>query len=296
MSALPLLRKSLRDLRGTILGYGGGLAVLVVMYLALFPTFRETLSSIELPEGFSAFFGDLEDMSSLRTFVQLEFFSVWMPLLLAVYAITAGTSQIAGDEERGRLEVVLAQPVTRTRLMLERAAALLVGAFAIIATVAVALFVGALALSGEDLSPVRALTAPFAMLGFGAVLIALALLFGAVAPRRGQATALLTLLTVGFYVFDVLRDFVDALEPLRFVSPFFYANTKAVLTAGVEPWHQAVLYISTLVLLVLALRAFEARDIGTGRSPLGRWWPALPSLPRLRGRTGDRTEVATGSR
>ena len=43
---------------------------------------------------------------------------------------------------------------------------------------------------------------------------------------------------------------------------------KRVLVEGAVPWHAAVLLGAFVLLTALALAAFEAREIGTGHSPL----------------------------
>jgi len=68
---------------------------------------------------------------------------------------------------------------------------------------------------------------------------------------------------------DVMPDLVDALGALRYGSAFYYGDTKRVLIDGPVPWHQALLLLSAAVFTVFALIAFEAREIGTARSPLG---------------------------
>ena len=107
---MPLLRKTLHDLRWHIVGYGGGLGMLAALYVVLYPAFAGTLADFELPEEYSAFIGDVSDLAVPRGFLQVEFFSFWMPLLVAVYAVVVSTGLLAGDEQRGTLEMMLAQP------------------------------------------------------------------------------------------------------------------------------------------------------------------------------------------
>jgi ABC-2 type transport system permease protein len=282
---LPLLRKALRDLRNPIIGYGGGLAALAILYVGLFPSYKDMLSSFELPSEYSAFFGDITNLSTLSAFIQIEFFSLWLPLLLAIFAIVSGTSQLAGDEQAGRLEVILSQPISRRRLFGERAGALLAGTVLIcLACSAGFLVAWPLFVSGADVSLGRALIAPLGLVGFGWCFVSLALLAGALTATRGQATAIMTAFTAVTYLADVLRDLVSGLGALRFASPFFYGDTKRLFTDGAVPWHQAALFAATAAFLWLALRAFEAREIGTERSPLrwrlGRSRRGAPSSPR----------------
>ena len=47
-----------------------------------------------------------------------------VPLLLLIAAIGAGARATAGEEERGTLDLLLANPISRRRLVLEKLAAL----------------------------------------------------------------------------------------------------------------------------------------------------------------------------
>ena len=53
-------------------------------------------------------------------------FGMMVPLLLMVFAISYGARLVAGEEDRGTLDLLAALPVSRTRVLLVKAAALLV--------------------------------------------------------------------------------------------------------------------------------------------------------------------------
>jgi ABC-2 type transport system permease protein len=57
-------------------------------------------------------------------YLQGTLFALLGPLLAVMMAVAAGARAIAGDEEAGTLELLLAHPVSRTRLLLERFGAL----------------------------------------------------------------------------------------------------------------------------------------------------------------------------
>lgn len=265
---MTLFRETLRDLRWQIVGYGVGLGAFAALYVLIYPAFVDTFADIEFPEAYSAILG-ASDLSDPRNFFQIEFFSLWMPLLLSIYALISSTAQLAGDEQKGTLELVLAQPLSRGRLFVQRAAGLAGGAVLICALASLGFLVSVpLVDLGGDLVIWELVAAPFAMLPFGFTLIALGLLVGTLTSTRGQAAGLLSAATVAFYLMDVLPDLVDALGPLRYGSPFYYGDTRRLLIEGPVVWHVAVLLAATVVFAALALAAFEAREIGTGRSPL----------------------------
>ena len=193
---MPLLRKTLHDLRWHIVGYGGGLGMLAALYVVLYPAFAGTFADFELPEAYSAFIGDVSDLAAPRGFFQIEFFSFWMPLLVAVYAVVVSTGLLAGDEQRGTLEMMLAQPVSRRRLFVERVAAFAIGATLICALASLGFVVSApfIDLRG-DVAVWELGLAPFAALPLALACGSLGLLAGALSPTRGLATGLVAALT-----------------------------------------------------------------------------------------------------
>jgi ABC-2 type transport system permease protein len=267
---VPLLRKALLDdLRWHVVGYALGLGVWGALVVAIYPTFRDSMSELELPSWYADFLGTA-DWTTARNFLQLELFT-WAPLLLIVYCIVAATGVLAGDEQRGTLELVLAQPVARARVYAERAGAVALGAALVCAGTSVGLL---LALPFVDLPGLplpELLAAPFGMLPLALFFVALACCLGTLLPTRGAAAGLSTAVAVAGYIALAVADLAEGLDGLRYVTPFYYADQKQLLTEGVVWWHQALLVGSTLALFALGLRAFDRRELGVGRSP----WRAL---------------------
>lgn len=108
---INLLLSELRDRRGAMIGWSIGLGALALLVLLIFPSFSDAFAGLELPEFYQAF-GDFSDFSSLEGFFSAEF-SIWLPLIFGIYAISAGTGTLAGEEEDGTLEILLAQPMPR---------------------------------------------------------------------------------------------------------------------------------------------------------------------------------------
>ena len=91
--------------------------------VAVYPTVRDNprpeQDGERLPrgaEGFHRFGGDLDYVSGAG-YLGSELFSFMVPLLLLVAAIGAGARAIAGEEERGTLDLLLANPLSRALLV-----------------------------------------------------------------------------------------------------------------------------------------------------------------------------------
>src|SRR5881392_30045 len=95
--------KTLYDQRRSLLAWAVSLTLLVAMYVAIWPSLRDQPSMKDfldrMPKAFRALFAATgADMSTPVGYVQVELLSFMGPLLLLIYAITAGAAAIAGEE------------------------------------------------------------------------------------------------------------------------------------------------------------------------------------------------------
>jgi ABC-2 type transport system permease protein len=125
-----VLLKTLRDARRALAWWSLGLIALAAMMLAVYPTVRDNPDLNRLvqdyPEALKAFiaFGGNVEYATGAGYLGSELFSFMIPLLLLVAAVGAGARAIAGEEEGGTLDLLLANPLSRRRLVMEKLAAL----------------------------------------------------------------------------------------------------------------------------------------------------------------------------
>jgi ABC-2 type transport system permease protein len=258
--------KSLRDMRRALVWWGLGLIAMTALMIAVYPTVRDNpdLNKMvknypEALKAFIAFGGDLDYVSGAG-YLGSELFSFMVPLLLMIAAIGAGARAIAGEEEHGTLDLLLANPISRPRLVLEKSAAL-ASEIAVLALVLwLSLLVGVVAV-GMDVSAMHlaAATASAALLGFA--FGAIALLVGALSGHRSVAIGLGAAGAVAAYLVNSLASLVDFLEPVRKASPFYHYVASDPLRHGLALDHVAVLLLLALGAAALAAFAFERRDL-----------------------------------
>ena len=125
--------KGLRDHRRALLFWSLAIAVYGLLLAFLFPSIRESGADMQsyiesMPEAVrNAFMGESTDFTQPMTFLDAELFSLMTPLLLLVFAIGLAAAQIAGEEEGGSLSLLLAYPVSRTRLLAQKLGVLFTG-------------------------------------------------------------------------------------------------------------------------------------------------------------------------
>lgn len=156
MSRLVLARKAFWDARVTAIG-GGILSFgLALLYVLLFPSIQESFEELDLPEYMESFSGAAGSYSTPEGYLATEFFTA-VPITLVIFAIVAGTAT-AGEESAGTLDMLLAQPIRRRRVIVEKA--LGIGAAVSVALLAglPGIYLGQLFVD-MDISPWRTLAA-----------------------------------------------------------------------------------------------------------------------------------------
>ena len=114
-----LFRRGLTDHRRALAGWCVGVVLYVVLIAAIFPSIRDSPELSDLldnyPEALKSLLGltGAVDITRGAGFVDTELFSLMLPLLAIVLAIGSGARTIAGEEDAGRLELVLSYPVSR---------------------------------------------------------------------------------------------------------------------------------------------------------------------------------------
>jgi ABC-2 type transport system permease protein len=258
--------KTLRDARRALVWWSLGLIGMAVLMTAVYPTVRDNPALDKLvdqyPDALKAFigFGGGIDYSTGAGYLGIELFSFMVPLLLLVAAIGAGARAIAGTEERGTLDLLLANPISRQRLVAEKLAALAAELLFLALVLFLALLVGVRAFDLEvSTAHLAAATASAALLAFAFGAISLAA--GAASGRTAAAIGVSAAGAVAAYLVNGLADLVGFLEPLQKASPFYHYAAPDPLHHGLSPSHALFLLGIAAVASVLAVVVFERRDV-----------------------------------
>lgn len=264
MARLAVFWKALRDLRWQVTWYSLGLATMAVLVVLIYPSYKDQFAEFELPEAMKAFLGEDVDLGTPEGFLASEFFS-WMPILLVVFAITAGTSLLAGEESAGTLDILMAQPVSRNSILLQKVAGYCCALAAIIAVTCVSWY-ASVPLVDMDVSLGRLTVATVNLAPLAVAFGCFALWASVTLPGRGLATGLTTAVAVATFFMEYISKLVEGLEPLAWLTPFYYSNAPGTITQGIDWPKLAVLVALSGLFLILSLAAFQRRDIGVGGS------------------------------
>jgi beta-exotoxin I transport system permease protein len=236
-----------------------GLVAVLVIVGALFPAVGGTIGKLNLPRGVSQLLGGA-DYATLTGWFRSEIGAVYGPLVVGAVAITAASAITAGEEEDRILALVLAHPITRGRLLLGKAGAIV----ALVVIVAVAAWVGlviGVALGGGGIGVGNMAAFAVHLAFFGLTVGAVAIAAGAGTGRRALANGVGAGVGVLGWLINGFAPLVGALDWLKYLSPFYYYAGHDPLTRGIDAGDLAVLAAVTVALTALGALAFERRDL-----------------------------------
>jgi ABC-2 type transport system permease protein len=259
----PLLRVSLQTQRRAVIGWAIGLAAVAALYAAVYPSIQQSAGDLEsylekMPEAFKNVVGG--NYTSPAGYLRAELFAVLGPILFLVYAVGAGGRAIAGEEEARSLDLLLTTPLSRTRILADKAVALGVWLTALSAFLFVAVVV--IGRPFDLIVPISDVAAGCVMLLLlGLAFGSMALAVGAATGRRAWASAVAGGVAVVTYVVNAVAPSVSWLGWARPLSPFRWYLEPDPLTTGLHPANAAVLLGVTAVCAVAAFWTFRRRDL-----------------------------------
>lgn len=247
--------------RGTI-GYTLGMAMYVFVIVALYPSFKDDTSLNQFTSGnatAAALFGATGSLTSPAGWLNANIYSNLLPLVLLLLTIGYGASAIAGQDEDGTLCLIVTLPVSRARILAQKALALIAVAVPTgLATILVVLAGRSFDLSIGTGNLVGA-TIGATLLGidFGA----LAMFIGALSGSRAIALGVTSALAAASYLVSSLAAVTHWIRPLRFESLFYWAVGNAQLRSGLSLTSVMVLVGFAIVAFGAAVKAFERQDV-----------------------------------
>jgi ABC-2 type transport system permease protein len=273
-----IFRYSLSRFRGQILGWGISLALMAAIMTRFYDTIAAQKDNYmklldNYPKEMLAFFGtsDVMQMFTPSGYLNLEFFS-YMTVIIGIFSVLAGSGLLAGDEESGTLDLVLAHPVSRTALFVGRSLAFLIATIAILAIT----WLGFILSTPGTMMTVTAGQMALPLLAlFGILMLfgGLSLLLSLLMPSRRMAAMTSAILMVASYFINSLSMLSDKLKEVAKILPFKYYQGGLAIDGLKWEWLAGMLAFSVLFVLIAWWR-FERRDIRVGGE--GGW--RIPGL------------------
>lgn len=219
--------------------------------------FKDLVASF--PDALVAMIGGA-DMSTVQGFLQAEIFSITAPIVMILVTAVMGARALAGEEEKHTMGLLLSNPITRSRVIVEKSIAMVVYAIGLGVITFAGTWIGTV-LAGLDVSGVN-IAATSAM----ATLMGLA--FGGLSLAVGAATGLPKLAmwttagvgVVSYFVFSFF-PLSESFDQWSNFSPFDLYLGSDPLNNGM-PWGDGAILAGLFVALVaISIPLWSKRDL-----------------------------------
>lgn len=240
-----------------------GISLLAALVIWVFPSFQQSINIDEMLEAYPQpvlkAFG-IETMASLEGFLAVELYAFAWVILFGLYTAYAAAGIVSDAVEHDRMDLWLALPVRRWRLLVEQFLALLVPIVVVNAVTPVVVYGGSVLIDEPlpvaDLVMVHALSIPY-LLATGAIGLVLGVVFSRSAIAERAAIALVFAL----FLFESLLTDTDY-GWLGAVSPTRYYHVNDILIRGQYDYVSAgILLAATAVLVGIAAVLFTRKDV-----------------------------------
>ncbi len=258
-----ILSKTVYEKRWMIVAWSLGMIITAAITIALYPSFSqlgadEFVNSV--PDSLKSLIGSVESFKSIPGYVAQQIYGPQIPIMTIVLAVVLYVGIGVGEEDRGVLQTLMAQPITRAQLYLQKLYAGAIILTVVSVAVGIGVLGGVLAL-GENISLVRLFQATLMLsllnIAYGIVAYAIGMGTGKKALAIGIAS---TYAFLSFFITS-LAPSVKVLRPFEKLSAFYYYNNPAPVVSGLD-WSNVLIIIGFIVVLSLAgLIGFLKRDI-----------------------------------
>ncbi|WP_256402301.1 ABC transporter permease [Halorubrum salinum] len=251
-----------RKIRGTlILTAGvGAYAGFIVWYFTVLEGVDYEDVFADLPPAMLEAFG-IENLSTIEGFLGAQLFSfVWLLGLGLYFAYVAGGT-VAGDIETGRIDLLVSLPVARSRLLVEKFAALFVPMLAVNVLGGPIIYVFVVAIGesipASHLALTHLLSIPFFLVCGGIGLVFSVAANRATVAERGAVATVFVL-----YLVESVVGGADEYDWIQYLSPTqYYDPTPTLIDGSFDPIDSAILLVAFAGLILLSVAAFERRDL-----------------------------------
>lgn len=242
-----------------------GVVALVALYMVIYPSIKDSAQAIneyisKMPEAFRSAFLGQEDYSTPIGYLSSEVYTQMLPILFLFFSIGFGASAIAGEEEKGTLDILLANPIQRYRIVLEKFLAMAVSLLILSVFVVISLYIGTQFMNMSiPFDKLCAITFSLFLLAlnFGT----LALLIGAFTGSKGLAIGVTTAVAVLTFFINAFAGVADFIEKFQKFSPFYHYTANSPLSNGLD-LGSVIFFICVVIgFLILSVATFQKRDL-----------------------------------
>ncbi len=254
--------KTLSDGRRGTFFFSLGLFACGFLMAVLYPSINDTYAQMieAMPEFLSNFVSDFNLGDTPEGYLTIELFSFTAPVITMGFAIRRGMLAISGEEEGHTLDQLMANPVSRSEVIVQKSLSMMTSCTVLVVSLAVSLLIGAavadfsIDISGLIHMHVSLLLVTWAI-GFTSIAA------GAASGKNSIAFAVPATVAAYGFLIDFVEPSSDLISFADYISVMHYYVSGDPFLNGINYWHAAVLAAISVFSFIVASRRFNARDL-----------------------------------
>lgn len=263
---LAITATELRQRKMYVLWWSVGIIALTAFTVLAYGSIKGQAAQLNkafegLTSSAGSFFGT-SNMFSPDGYLNSQLYYITLPILFIILSVTLSGNLVSKEERHHTMELLLARPISRSRLLLAKiiAADVIIAALGVI-TAACVIICGFAVGIGIPAGHILLATLWMTLFAgaFGAVAF---MLYAASSLTRRAAAAVAILLSLGGYILTSIGNLVHSIAWLGKLFPYHYYDPGQILNGHVS--HGLMIYVAALyaVALVISIVGFRRRDIG----------------------------------
>ena len=244
-------------------GWGIGLGIIAAVVVIIYDSVADHFELVDqfmkaMPAIMTAFAGDAQMLQTSSGWLHMKYF-VSLPVIFGPFAVLAGAGLLSSDEERGRLDLLMAYPTARWKIFYGRLAALFT-ATAIILFVAWLGLIAGLPFSTLKTTPGGALLSFVSLFALIILFQSFALMLSFMLGSRILAAGAAGVILIANFFIDALVQIAPSLEATARCLPYHYYQ-GGFAADGFELAPMATLLGAAATMIGISCWLFHRRDI-----------------------------------
>lgn len=243
---------------------------LTLLYIALFPSLQSQTQQLtevlkSMPENLLKALGSSPAQLSnftLEALLASKEFSMVFQFLAAILAISIAGNDIAGEIEKGTIEFLLSQPVSRTKFYFARfvSGIILLIIFAAFSTLIVIPLATAFKVP-YDVTVYYKLF--WVAILYSTAVYSIAYFFSALFSNKGRVYGISAGIIVFMYLAFLISALKDNLDKLKYLSFFHYFSPDILFDNRIDKLGVLIFILTILIFTSIGAIIFSNRDIAT---------------------------------
>ena len=270
---LALIKRTIFVRRKSLLIYIIISALLVWMFVVFFPSMHQQAEELSkafanYPESFLKAFGFDRGtigniLFNIESFLAIEHYSIMWPIIVLVLTVSLGSSFLSGEVDEGTIEILLAQPLSRSKIYFSKyiAGFLIISIFVLASVFSVIPFA---LLHDVDINLKSHLMVAGIGLLFSLAIFSVSMMFSSMFSDKGKSTSISAGIMLGMYALNLFSSLKESAENLRYVSFFYYFDFQAaMLDHKIALLNVCVFLGVILICSIVGMVVFVKRDFAT---------------------------------